>query len=95
MVKADDGLFLPVGQPPVAWYPAVMFIDLAITASPVIELALRDADPAHQLLRGQFRSLFPVANVVDDLIASIVGNPTSCQSSPSTFLALPKNLWVN
>ena len=85
VVKADDGLFLPVGQPPVAWYPAVMFVDLAVTASPVVELALADPNPTDQPFRGQFGSLFPIANVVDDLIAGIVGNPTSFQSSPSSF----------
>jgi hypothetical protein len=77
-VVIDDGRFFPVGQPVIARHQAVVFIRLAIALAPVVELAAADAQPGDQRLVRQFRSRVPVANVVDDFIARVVGNPTSC-----------------
>jgi hypothetical protein len=88
IVKLDDGLLSPVFEPPVAGNPAIMFIDLAVTLPPVIELALADAQPLDELLGRDLRPIRPVASVIDDLITGIVGNPGSGQSSSSTFFSL-------
>ena len=88
VVKLDDGLLFPVFEPPVAGNPAIMLVDLAIALPPIIELALAQADPLNELLGRDLRPVRPIANVVDDSIASVVGNPGSGQSSPSTFFSL-------
>ena len=88
VVKLDDGLLFPVFEPPVAGNPAVMLVDLAVALPPVIELAQANSDPLDDLLGRDLRPVRPIANVVDDLIASVVGNPGSSQSSPRTFFSL-------
>ena len=87
-MKLDDGLLFPVFEPPVAGNPAVMLVDLAVALPPVIELALADAEPPDDLLGRDLRSVRPIANVINDVVASVVGNPGSSQSSPSTFFSL-------
>ena len=87
-MKLNDRLLFPVFEPPVAWDPAVVLVDLAITLSPIVELAQTDADPLDELLGRDLRLVRPIPNIVDNLIASIVGNPGSGQSSPSTFFSL-------
>ena len=81
-MKLDDRLLFPVFEPPIAGNPAVVFVDFAVTLSPVVELAQTDSDPLDDLLGRDFRPVRPIANVVDDLITSVVGNPGSGQSSP-------------
>ena len=54
-MKLDDRLLFPVFEPPVAGNPAVVLIDFAVTFSPVVELALTDADPLNDLLGRDFR----------------------------------------
>jgi hypothetical protein len=88
VVELDDGLLFPVYEPPVAGNPAIMLVDLAIALPPVIELALAQADPLNELLGRDLRPIRPIANVVDDLVTGVVGNPGSRQSSPSTFFSL-------
>lgn len=66
-----------------------MFVDLAVTVFPVVELALTDPNPTDQPLRGQFGPFFPVANVVDDLIAA--GTMRSMvDGEPNFLLEFPK-----
>jgi hypothetical protein len=88
VMKLDDGLLLPVFEPPVAGNPAVMLVDFAVTLPPVIKLALADAQPLDELLDRDLRPIRPIASVVDDLVTGVVGNPGSGQSSPSTFFSL-------
>ena len=87
-MKLDDRLLFPVFEPPVAGNPAVVLVDFAVALPPVVELAQTDSDPLDDLLGRDFRPVRPIANVVDDLITSVVGNPGSGQSSPSTFFSL-------
>ena len=87
-MKLDDRLLFPIFEPPVAGNPAVVFVDFAVALPPVVELAQTDSDPLDDLLGRDFRPVRPVTNVVDDLIASVVGNPGSGQSSPRTFFSL-------
>ena len=86
--EINDGLFFPVFEPPIAWNPAVVLVDLAETLPPVVELALSDAQPGDKLLGRDLGSIRPITSVVDDLITSIVGNPGSSQSSPNSFFSL-------
>ena len=90
VVKINDRLFSPVFEPPIAWNPAVVLVDLAETLPPVVELALSDAQPGDKLLGRDLGSIRPITSVVDDLITSIVGNPGSSQSSPNSFCFLSR-----
>ena len=88
VVVVDDGLLLPIQKPPVAGYPAIVLIDAAVPLAPVVELAGADADPGDEPLGRNFSPFRPVADVIDELVARVVGNPRSSQSSPSSFLTL-------
>ena len=88
IVKINDGLFFPVFEPSIAWNPAIVLVNLAVTLPPVVELALSDAQPGDKLLGRDLRPIRPITGVVDDLITSVVGNPGSSQSSPSSFFSL-------
>lgn len=43
--------------------------------------------PAEQPFRGQLGPPGPVSDVIHDLVACVVGNPNSLQSSPSSFFS--------
>ena len=88
VVKIDDGLLFPIFEPPIAWNPAVVLVDLAVPLPSVVKLALSDAQPGDKLLGWDLRPIRPITGVVDDLIMSVVGSPGSSQSSPSSFLSL-------
>ena len=62
---------------PVARNPGVVLVDLAVTLPPVVELRQADAQPEHQQADGDLRLLGPAADEIDDLVAGVVGNPTS------------------
>ena len=64
---------------------AVVLVDLAVAVLPVVELALAQAQPAQEPLGGQLGALGPAVHVIDHLVAGVVGNPTSVQSSPLAF----------
>ena len=87
-VEVEDGFLLPVFEPPVARNLAVVLVDLAVAMIPVVKLAGSQPEPAQQLSGGQLGALGPVVQVVDDLVAGVVGNPGSVQSSPSSFFSL-------
>jgi hypothetical protein len=62
----------------IARHPGVVFVDSAETELPIMELAAADADPGQQATSGNFGLVAPAADEINDLIASIVGNPASC-----------------
>jgi len=65
-----------------------VFVRLAVSLFPIVKFARTDTDPLHQSLGRQLGANFPVLDdVVDDLVAYVVGNPTSFQSSPLAFFA--------
>jgi hypothetical protein len=88
VVKLNDGLLFPVFKPPVARNPAVMLVHFTVALPPVIELAPAEADPPDELPGRDLRSVRPIAIVIDNLVANVMGNPGSCQSSPSTFFSV-------
>src|SRR5205085_2248817 len=90
--EGADGFLLVVGEPVVARHPGVVLVDLAEAFLPVVELAVADADPGREVLRGQVALPGPDADEIYDLIADVVGDPGAGQISPRFFLtwcALP------
>src|SRR5690606_20460583 len=87
VVIVEDGLLFPVLQPPVARRLAVVLVDLAVAIFPLVELAGGELQPAEQTFGRKFGACLPVLHVVDHLVARVVGNPTSVQSSPLAFFA--------
>ena len=84
-MEIDDGLFLPLFQPPVAGHQAVVLVDFAVAFLPVVELTGAETGPGGDPPGRNFRAAVPVTDVIDDLVAGVVGNPASFQRSPSSF----------
>lgn len=74
-MKVNDRISLPVFEPMVAWDGPIMFIRLSVTAAPLVERRLVEADPQEDLLGRYFGAALPVVDVVDDGIANIVRDP--------------------
>ena len=85
IVEVEDGLFLPVFQPVVAGDPAVVLVDLAVALLPVVELALRDAQPGEKLAGRDLGPLRPVVGRNRRSGRGCRGEPSVLQSSPSSF----------
>jgi hypothetical protein len=86
VVEVEDRLLLPVLQPPVAGYWAVVLVGLPVTLVPLVELARAQPQPAEQSLARQLGAVRPPIDVIDHFVAGVVGNPASLQSSPFAFL---------
>jgi hypothetical protein len=87
-VVVENGLLLPVFEPPVAGNLTIVLVDLAVAVFPVVELAGAQTNPPQQSAGGKLGALGPVVDVVDDLVAGVVGNPSAIQGSPSSFFSL-------
>lgn len=87
VVVVQDGLSFPVFEPEVPRDHGIVLVDLPIAVLPLVELAGAQIQPVEQLFGRQFGTLGPVADVIDDLVSRVVGNPASFQSSPSSFFA--------
>jgi hypothetical protein len=70
-------LLFPFVQPMVAWNPAVMFVGFPVASSPIRICRRPETDPIEQLLGSHFGPLGPLANIVDDFIALLMGNPAA------------------
>ncbi len=88
VVEVDDGRFLPVFEPVVAGDLAVVFIHFPVALFPGVKLARPQPQPGEQGLGGQLGAVRPVADVIHDLVARVMGNPASVQSSPLGFFCL-------
>lgn len=75
--KGADAILFVVGEPMIARHPRVVLVDFAETPFPVVELAGADAEPTLEAGRGDLGFVRPDVDEIDDLIACIVGNPTS------------------
>jgi hypothetical protein len=71
----QDALAFVVFKPMIARNLGVVFVDFAVALLPVKVFALADPDPANDATGRDFRFLFPVADVVNDFIANVMGNP--------------------
>jgi len=76
-MKGEDGVLLDRRQPVISRDPCVVFVDFAVPLFPVIEFPGLNADPGDDLFCGNRGAFLPVSDVVDDVIADIVGNPAS------------------
>jgi hypothetical protein len=59
----------------------------SVVLSPEVVLAGRQPDPAEELLGGQLGAAGPLADVVDQFVTRIRGNPAAFQGSPLAFFA--------
>ena len=87
-MEVDDGRPLPRLEPPVARDQCVVLVGQPVARRPVVELAGGDPEPADEPSHGDLGASGPVADVVDDGVAGVVGNPGAGQSSPSSFFSL-------
>ena len=76
VVIKDGGLF-QIFQPPVARHLAVVLVELAVAAFPIVKLARAQFQPAQQAFGRQFSAIRPALDIIDNLVASVVGNPAS------------------
>ena len=77
VMEVDDGGLLPVLEPVVAGDVSVVLVDLAVAVFPRVILARPEFEPGEKLLRRRLGTVGPIADVVDDLIARVMGNPHS------------------
>jgi hypothetical protein len=54
-----------------------MFVDFAETFAPMVILAGADADPGQEMRDLDLGFVRPGADEIDDLVARVVGNPTT------------------
>ena len=88
VVELEDGLSLPSFEPVIPGDLAIALIGLAIPVFPGVELAGGQIEPSQDGLGRSLSPIGPVADVIDHLVASVMGNPTSVQSSPRSFFDL-------
>src|SRR3954451_14752849 len=84
-VEVEDGLLLPLFEPPIARDRRVVLVGQAVAGAPVVELAGGDSQPGDEPPDGDLGAPGPVRDVIDDGIADVVGNPGGGQSSPRSF----------
>ena len=61
----------------IAWHEGVVLVDLAEAIFPVVEFAGGDANPTNEATSRDVGLVAPIADEIDDGIASIVGNPAA------------------
>ena len=76
-MELENRLLFPVFHPEVAGNGTVVLVHFAVSFLPVKVLALRNADPFHDLLGGRLSPAGPVIDVVDDGVSRVMGNPRS------------------
>lgn len=74
-IEIDNGLLLPIFQPEVAGNQSVVFIDLAISALPVVILTGRNTQPSDKMRHCDAGAFGPAFNEIDHGIANIVRYP--------------------
>jgi hypothetical protein len=76
-MEVEDGLFLLGLQPVVARDPGVVLVGLAVAVLPGVPLGGGQAEPEQEAGDGNTGFAGPAVDEIDDLVAGIVGNPTS------------------
>jgi len=76
-MEVADGLFLLVFQPVVARNPGIVFVGLAVAVLPGVPLGGGQAKPQQEAGDGNAGLIGPTVDEIDDLVASVVGNPES------------------
>ena len=81
-MEVEDGLFFLSFKPVVTWDPGVVFIGLAVAVLPGVPLGGSQANPEKEAGDGDAGLAGPAVDEIDNLIAGVVGNPETVQSSP-------------
>jgi hypothetical protein len=76
-MEVDNGLFLLVFEPVVAWDPGIVLVGLAVAVLPGVPLGSGQAQPQEETGDGDAGLVVPALDKIDDLVAGIVGNPES------------------
>src|ERR1700735_5242283 len=84
-MEADDGFLLPWLQPEITRNPTVVLIHFPVARSPVVELAVANAQPLRKSSDVDLGLLRPTSDVIYDLIPHIMRHPALGQSSPRLF----------
>src|SRR5215831_11505542 len=85
--EGADVCHFVLGEPVIAWHPMVVLVDLAETLDPVLVLAAGDANPGQEAGDRDVGFVAPGADEIDELVASVVGDPAPGQSSPRLFFS--------
>src|SRR5512135_69302 len=93
VLERDDGGLLPVLQPEAPRDGSVVPVGGALASAPATELAQGDPQPSDQEHDRKAGARRPVPDEVDHSITGGRGNPSSIQSSPSSFF-LGWQTWV-
>src|SRR5512135_513313 len=88
VLERDDGGLLPVLQPEATRDGSVVPVGGALPSAPATELAQGDPQPSDQEHDRKAGARRPVPDEVDHSITGGRGNPSSIQSSPSSFFRL-------
>ena len=75
--EGADALLFVIREPMIAWHEGVVLVDLAEAILPVVEFAGSDANPTNEATSRDVGLVAPIADEIDDGIASIVGNPAA------------------
>lgn len=76
-LEVEDRLLFPIFEPVIAWDFCVVLVHLAVPLLPGLKLTGGNTEPADQGLGRQFGFVGPVVDVIDDLVADIVGRPAA------------------
>jgi hypothetical protein len=86
VVELQDGLLLPRFEPVIPGDLVVVLIGLAIPVFPSMEFAGSEIEPTQDVLSRSFSPIGPVADVIEHLVAGVMGSPTCIQDCTSGFL---------
>ena len=76
-VEVADSLFLLVFQPVIAWNPGIVLVGLAVAVLPGVPLGGGQTQPQQEAGHRNAGLVGPAVDEIDDLVASVVGNPES------------------
>jgi hypothetical protein len=83
----EDRLLLPIFKPMIARNPPVVLEGFAEMPNPFGKSRRPYSGPSQNLGLGYLGLLGPFSDVVDDLIANLMGNPFAIQGSPNSFFS--------
>ena len=81
----DNGFFLPIFQPEIARYMAVVPVGLAKPAFPIIVFAPGQPDSSEHLCQRHTRTSLKFLQTRNNAVSRLRGDPTSGQISPNSF----------
>ena len=76
-MEVDDRLAFPVFQPPISRDFAVVIVLHPVALLPGRKLVGGQVNPTEESAGRQFRAVFPVVDVVNNLVSRVVRNPAT------------------